>query len=74
MNGFVGITDNDWFAFLSQQPGIDEVNLWQPSGTAQFRALAPQETSRGQAGCYTRGGTPVHDWRAGCGKTARPVL
>jgi len=31
MNGFVGVTDNDWFASLSQQPGIDEVNFWQPA-------------------------------------------
>jgi putative restriction endonuclease len=30
MKGFVGGTDNDWFTFLSQQPGIDEVNFWQP--------------------------------------------
>jgi len=30
MKGFVGITDNDWFAFLAQQPDIDEVNFWQP--------------------------------------------
>jgi len=29
MNGFVGVTDNDWFALLSQQPEIDEVNFWQ---------------------------------------------
>jgi len=29
MKGFIGVTDNDWFAFLSQQPGIDEVNFWQ---------------------------------------------
>jgi len=29
MKGFVGVTDNDWFAFISQQPGIDEVNFWQ---------------------------------------------
>jgi len=29
MKGFVGITDNDWYAFLSQEPGIDEVNFWQ---------------------------------------------
>jgi putative restriction endonuclease len=43
MKGFVGVTDNDWFAFLSQQPGIDEVNFWQPGGTSRFRALAPQE-------------------------------
>ena len=43
MNGFVGITDNDCFAFLSQQPEIDEVNFWQPGGASQFRALAPQD-------------------------------
>jgi hypothetical protein len=29
MKGFVGVTDNDWFAFLSQQPWIDEVSFWQ---------------------------------------------
>jgi hypothetical protein len=28
MKGLVGVTDNDWFTFLSQQPGIDEVNFW----------------------------------------------
>jgi len=43
MKGFIGVTDNEWFAFLSQQPGIDEVNFWQPGGTGQFRALAPGE-------------------------------
>jgi len=43
MKGFVGVTDNDWCAFLSQQPEIDEVNFWQPGGTGQFRALAPGE-------------------------------
>ena len=30
MNGWIGITDNEWFSFLSQQPGIDEVNFWLP--------------------------------------------
>jgi len=29
--------------FSSQQPGIDEVNFWQPGGTGWFRALGPQE-------------------------------
>jgi hypothetical protein len=40
MKGFVGVTDNDWFAFLSQQPEIDEVNFWQPKleEVAQARA------------------------------------
>lgn len=31
MKGLVGVTDNDLFAFLSQQQGIDEVNFWQPA-------------------------------------------
>ena len=39
MKGFIGVTDNDWFAFLSQQPGIDEVNFWQPGGSRVFQSL-----------------------------------
>jgi hypothetical protein len=27
MKGFIGVTDNGWFDFLSQQPGIDEVKF-----------------------------------------------
>jgi len=43
MKGFVGVTDNNWFAFLSQRPGIDEVNFWQPSGRQRFCALKAGE-------------------------------
>ena len=43
MNGFVAVTDNHWFAFLSQQPEIDEVNFWQPRGRSQFRSLKTGE-------------------------------
>ena len=39
MRFFVGITDRDWFDFLSRLKGLDEVNFWQPSGQQQFRAL-----------------------------------
>ena len=39
LKAFVGVTDNDWFFFLSGLPGIDEVNFWQPSGGTSFRAL-----------------------------------
>ena len=39
----IGITDDDWFDFLSNQAGIDEVNFWQPSGSRAFRALSPGE-------------------------------
>jgi hypothetical protein len=38
---WVGVTDNKWFDFLSRVPAIDEVNFWQPSGQANFRAVEP---------------------------------
>lgn len=41
MNVFVGVTENDWSNKGTRQPGIDEVNSWQPGATAQFRALGP---------------------------------
>jgi len=43
MKGFIGVTDNDWFEFLSKQQGIDEVNFWQPGGSSQFKSLQPGE-------------------------------
>jgi len=39
MKLYLGVTDQDWFDFLRSQPGIDEVNFWQPSPTSDFRAL-----------------------------------
>lgn len=42
MRFFVGITDFDWFTYLSAQKP-DEVNFWQPSGHNQFRSLQPAE-------------------------------
>jgi putative restriction endonuclease len=43
MKAFVGITDFDWFTYLSNMPEIDEVNFWQPSGHQKFQALNPGE-------------------------------
>jgi hypothetical protein len=40
MRAFVGVTDNDWFAFLSQRPGIDEVNF------SQLRPIGGQDLHR----------------------------
>jgi len=40
---FVGITDRDWFDYLSRLDGLDEVNFWQPSGNRQFLRLQPGE-------------------------------
>jgi hypothetical protein len=31
MRLYVGVTDSDWFEFLSSRPNVDEVNFWQPS-------------------------------------------
>jgi len=42
VNIFVGVTDNDWFDFLSTRQ-VDEVNFWAPSGRTNFRALRPGE-------------------------------
>jgi putative restriction endonuclease len=40
---FVGITDYDWFRYLSAKPNLDEVNFWQPGGRSNFKALQPGE-------------------------------
>lgn len=37
--GYVGLTDPDWYSFLSTRPRVDEVNFWQPRGGRTFRAL-----------------------------------
>jgi putative restriction endonuclease len=43
LNTFVGVTDFEWFQFLSSQAGIDEVNFWKPGGQQGFAALRPGE-------------------------------
>ena len=39
---FIANTDLDWFDFLAAEPGLQEVNFWQPSG-AGFHAIGPGE-------------------------------
>lgn len=39
--GYVGLTDPEWYAFLSAHPRVDEVNFWQPHGGRAFRAIQP---------------------------------
>lgn len=31
MKAYLAVTDRDWYEFLASQPGIDEVNFWQPT-------------------------------------------
>lgn len=39
---YVANTDNDWFDFLAAEPGLQEVNFWQPGGMG-FHAIGPGE-------------------------------
>ena len=41
MKAYIGITDSDWYEYLSAKPDIDEVNFWQPGGNKIFRTLSP---------------------------------
>ena len=43
MKIYIGVTDNEWYRFLSQLPNVDEVNFWQPGGSSRFRTLKPGE-------------------------------
>jgi putative restriction endonuclease len=43
VKAYVGVTDNDWYRFLADRPGMTEVNFWQPSGARGFHAVAPGE-------------------------------
>ena len=43
MKFYVGITDGDWYRYLSSQTPLEEVNFRQPSGGRQFRVLQPGE-------------------------------
>jgi HNH endonuclease len=39
LRSFIGVTDYDWFFYLSALPGVDEVNFWQPGGSQLFQAI-----------------------------------
>ena len=40
MKLFVGVTNNEWFRFLSERKP-DEVNFWRPRSQSEFRVLKP---------------------------------
>jgi putative restriction endonuclease len=43
INLYVGITDYEWFRYLSTVANVEEVNFWQPGGRTNFKALQPGE-------------------------------
>ena len=42
MKLYVGITDADWFRYLSERKA-EEMNFWRPRATSQFKILEPNE-------------------------------
>jgi putative restriction endonuclease len=43
VRAYVGVTDAEWYGFLSARPDLSEVNFWQPSGSRGFHAIAAGE-------------------------------
>ena len=43
MRDYFANTDYDWYDFLRQQQGLDEVNFWQPSGRRSFQSIQAGE-------------------------------
>lgn len=43
MKAVVGVTDNDWAAYLRERPQLTEANFWLPSARMGFGALATGE-------------------------------
>ena len=43
MKAYVGVTDSDWFGFLSKRPDLNEVNFWRPGDTRAFRIISVGE-------------------------------
>jgi putative restriction endonuclease len=40
MKFYLGVTDNNWFRYLSQI-NPEDINFWQPGGTVNFKVLTP---------------------------------
>lgn len=66
MRGYVGVTDTDWYEFLSARPGLTEVNFWRPRSKNRFAALNPGEffffKLKAAEGNHVVGGGIFADW------------
>jgi putative restriction endonuclease len=43
VRAYVGVTDVDWYGYLSERPSLREVNFWRPYGARAFKVLQPGE-------------------------------
>jgi hypothetical protein len=58
MNFFVGVTDNEWFRFLTGLDAPEEVNFSQPRGPRRFRApVVLRKTPRSRLAGRKSGGS-----------------
>jgi putative restriction endonuclease len=43
VQGYVGVTDQNWYEFLAERKDITEVNFWRPKDKRRFRVISPGE-------------------------------
>jgi putative restriction endonuclease len=43
VQGYVGVTDQDWYEFLASRGDITEANFWRPRDKRRFRVISPGE-------------------------------
>jgi putative restriction endonuclease len=43
MKLYIGVTDNDWYRYLSERSNVEEINFWQPGGKQRFQSLKTGE-------------------------------
>jgi putative restriction endonuclease len=43
VQGYVGVTDQNWYEFLAARKDITEVNFWRPRDKRRFRVISPGE-------------------------------
>jgi len=43
LNGYIALTDPDWYSYLASHAPVDEVNFWKPHGERSFQTLRPGE-------------------------------
>jgi putative restriction endonuclease len=66
VRGYVGVTDFEWYEFLSDRRELTEVNFWRPRDQKRFKAIHPGELFffklRARNGSRVVGGGIFADW------------
>jgi hypothetical protein len=64
VNLYVGITDYEWFRYLSALPNVEEVNFWQPGGRTNFSAARTAKLTEYRWSKFVREAWIRGSWRS----------